>query len=280
MRILRILVLLLLVGAPLWGEAGNENQPIGARRAGLGTAYAGVGGDFWQLFMNPAGIAHMKAPQAGAYFERRYLLSELNSGAAGVVLPFKDRHYAGLDFGGFGFGTYNEARIGLTYATHLFEKLSIGAKFNWARTSITDYGAASAIYFDLGIQLQIVEGLSMGARVFNANQADLDREIGEQIPSTLDLGLAYEVTDRVLLLADIQKQENFPLSVRGGIEYGLLDFLAVRAGASTEPVTLTFGLGLDYKNVLVDFSNSIHEYLGYTPGFSLSYRFNSPADKK
>ena len=280
MRFLRVLVFLCLALGPVLSWAGNENQPIGARRVGLGSAYAGIRGDFWQLFMNPAGIAGVQAPQAGAYFEQRYLLSELNSGAAGFVYPFQGRHFAGVDFGGFGFGSYNEARIGLTYATTLFEKLSLGAKFNFSRTSITNYGSASALYLDLGLNLEIVEGLNLGARIFNANQANLDTEIGEQIPSTLDVGLAYQVTDRVLVVADVQKQENFPLSVRGGLEYGLLDILNVRAGASTEPVTVNFGLGLDYKNVMVDFTNSIHEYLGYTPSFSLSYRFNAPATKE
>lgn len=280
MSIFRVLVFLVLALGPVLSWAGNENQPIGARRAGLGSAYAGIRGDFWQLFMNPAGIAGLEAPQAGAYFEQRYLLAELNSGAAGFVYPFQGRHFAGIDFGGFGFGSYSETRIGLTYATTLFEKLSLGAKFNFTRTSITNYGAASALYLDLGLNLEIVEGLNLGARIFNANQANLDTEIGEQIPSTLDVGLSYQVTDRVQVVADVQKQENFPLSVRGGLEYGLLDILNVRAGASTEPVTVNFGLGLDYKNVMVDFTNSIHEYLGYTPSFSLSYRFNAPETKE
>lgn len=275
MNLLRfgVLSFLLLISSTLL--AGNENQPAGARRSGLGMAYAGIRGDFWQLFMNPAGMAGLDAPQAGAYFEQRFLLSELNYGTAGFVYPFKARHWVGLDFSGFGFGGYNEARIGAAYATTLFEKLSLGAKVNYSRTSIENYGAAGALFLDLGVSVEVVEGLSLGARVFNANQADLDSEIGEQIPTTLDIGGAYQVTDRVLFVVDVQKQVNFPVSLRGGIEYGVLDFLQVRAGVSTEPVTLNFGLGLNYKGVQFDFSNQLHEYLGYTPSISLSYRFKS-----
>ena len=274
MNLLRVTALIAAVLFSSHLYAGNENQVSGARRAGLGQAYAGVRGDFWQLFMNPAGMAGIDAPQAGAYFEQRYLLSDLSYGTAGFAMPFKDRHYAGLDFSGFGFGGYNEARIGLAYATTLFEKLSLGAKVNYARTSIENYGSAGAVFIDLGVSLEIIEGLSMGARVFNANQGELDSEIGEQIPTTLDLGAAYQVTDRVLFLVDVQKQVNFPTSFRGGIEYGVLDFLQVRAGVSTQPVTVNFGIGLDYKGIEFDFANSLHEYLGYTPSISLSYRFN------
>lgn len=276
MNLLRVTALIAAVLFSSLLFAGNENQASGARRAGLGQAYAGVRGDFWQLFMNPAGMTGLEAPQVGAYFEQRYLLSELNYGTAGFIYPFKERHYAGIDFSGFGFGSYNEARIGLAYATTLFERLSVGAKFNYSRTSIENYGSAGAVFFDLGLNLEIIEGLSMGARIFNANQADLQAEIGEQIPTTIDIGGAYQVTDRVLFVMDVQKQVNFPVSFRGGIEYGVLDFLQVRAGVSTEPVTVNFGFGLDYKGLEFDFSNSLHEYLGYTPSLSLSYRFNKP----
>lgn len=277
MKPFRISFLILALLLPHFASAGNENQPIGARRVGLGSAYAAVKGDFWQLFMNPSGIAGLEGPQVGAFFERRYLLSELNSGAVGFVYPFKNKHYAGIDFGGFGFGDYNESRIGLTYATSLFDRLSLGAKVNYSRTSITNYGASSTVYLDLGLSLEIVEGFTMGARIFNANQAELDREIGEEIPSTIDIGLGYQVTDRVLVVVDAQKQVNFPVSFRGGIEYKILDFLQARVGASTAPVTLNLGIGLEYKDVVFDFSNSYHEYLGYTPSLSLSYRFNSPS---
>jgi len=265
---------------PHFAWAGNENQPIGARRVGLGGAYTGVRGDYWQLFMNPAGIAGMEAPHVGAYFERRFLLSELNSGAIGFVYPFQNKHFAGIDFAGFGFGDYSESRIGLAYATSVFERLSLGAKLNYTRTSITNYGTSGALYLDLGLNLEIVENLSMGVRIFNANQAELDQEIGEEIPTTFDLGLAYQLSKEVLVVFDIQKQVNFPTSFRGGIEYAVLDFLKVRAGASVAPVTINAGIGMDYKGVLFDFTNSYHESLGYTPSLSLSYRFNSPDAKE
>lgn len=277
MKLIRATGLLLLFFLPQMLLAGNENQPAGARRVGLGSAYTAVQGDFWQLFMNPAGMAGLTAPQAGAYFERRFLLNEINYGTAGFAMPFQERHVAGIEFGGFGFASYSESRIGLAYATTILDRFSLGAKFNYTRTAIANYGSASALYIDLGLLAKVTNDLSLGFRVFNANQANLDREIGEQIPTTLDLGLAYHASDRVLILFDMQKQVNYPVSFRGGLEYGVLDFLRIRAGASTAPVTLSAGLGLDYKGFEFDFANTLHEYLGYTPSVSLSYRFNSTA---
>ncbi len=260
---------------PYFASAGNSNQPIGARRISLGSAYAAVRGDFWQLFMNPSGISGIEGPQVGAYFEQRYLLSELNSGAVGFAYPFKHKHYIGMDFGGMGFLDYNESRIGLTYASTLYERFSLGAKINYTRTSILNYGASSAIYLNLGLCLEIVDDFTMGVKIFNANHAELDREIGEEIPTSMDIGLGYHVTEQVLVVLDAHKQGSFPISFRGGIEYKITDFLQVRAGASTDPVTINLGIGIEYKDLRFDFSNSYHEFLGYSPSISLSYGFNS-----
>lgn len=277
MRIVRntFIIFFALVFVPFLLSAGNGNQPAGARRISLGNAYTGVRADFWSLFANPAGIAGIGGMQAGVYMERRFLLEELNYGAAGFVMPFMERHYAGFDFSGFGFGTYNEARLGLTYATTILDRLSLGAKLNYTRTSILGYGASAALFVDAGLIARISDDFSVGFRVFNANQADIKRQIEERIPTTLDLGLAYQASDKVLIVADIEKQVNFPTSFRGGVEYAFLKNFKARVGASTQPVTINAGIGLSLKSFDVDFANSYHEYLGYTPSLSLNYRFNS-----
>jgi hypothetical protein len=255
--------------------AGNENQPAGARRIALGGAYMGVRGNFWNLWANPAGIAGMKNMEAGAFLERRFLLSQLNFGSAGFVLPFKDIHYAGVSFSGMGFGGYAESNVGLTYATMLFDRLSLGASVHYTRTSIKDYGASGAIIINAGINALLFEGFSLGFRVFNANQGEIKKEIGEKIPTTLDLGAAYQISDKVLIVADLQKQVEFGASVRGGIEYAFHKNFKARVGASNYPVTINAGLGFSAKSLDIDFSNTFHQQLGYTPSLSLSYRFQS-----
>lgn len=263
--------------------AGNENQPAGARRIALGGAYTGVRGSFWNLWANPAGIAGMASMEAGAFIERRFLLNQLNFGSAGFVLPFKDTHYAGVSFSGMGFGGYNESNVGLTYATTLFDRLSLGAAVQYTRTSITDYGASGAVVLNAGLNALLFEGFSVGFRVYNANQAVLQRESStaqeEKIPTTIDLGVAYEISDKVLLVMDMQKQVEFGASFRGGIEYAFHKNFKARIGASNYPVTINAGLGFNIKSLDIDFSNTFHQQLGYTPSFSLNYRFKSKESK-
>lgn len=285
MRGLRTPIVFLLLAAcslfPLVLRAGGETQPAGARRVGLGFAYTGVRSDFWSLFMNPAGIAGIQQMEVGAFVERRFVLEQLNVGTIGFATPFKNgKHFAGFDVSGFGFGGYSESRVGLTYATTLFERISLGAKVNYTRFSIQNYGAKAALYADVGLNCILSKHLSMGLRVFNASRSELLRDLDEKIPTTFDAGLAYQVSDKVLIVADVEKQVNFPISFKGGVEYAVAKFLKARIGASSQPVTFCAGVGVNVKSLQIDFANTLHQYLGYTPSLSLSYRFGKTEEVK
>lgn len=277
---IRIFVVLFLLLNCTSLIAGGETQPVGGRRISLGSAYTAVRGDYWGLQANPASLVGMETMQAGVFIERRFLLEQMNHGNVGFAMPFLDRHVAGITFGGFGFGGYSDSQIGLAYGAKVIDQLSLGVRMNYRRTSIVNYGAAAALVIDAGLNALITKGLTFGFSVSNANQARLNREIFEQIPTTLDFGLAYQASDKVLIVADVEKQVNYPYSFRGGIEYAIIPVLKARVGASTQPVTLNAGLGLDVKNFQVDWSNSYHEYLGYTPALSLSYKFGGKEESK
>jgi hypothetical protein len=278
MKLIRIIVacFLSLISFPAF--AGGEQQPIGARRLSLGNAYTAVKGDYWAMYANPAGLVGMKEMKAGVFVERRFLLNQLNHGAAGFAMPFKERHAAGIQFSGFGFGDYSDANVALAYAGQVIEQLSLGVRVNYKRTSIANYGAQGALVIDAGLNALLAKGLTVGFSVSNTNQARLKKDIDEQIPdeqipTTLDFGLAYQASDKVLVVLDLQKQVNFAYSFRGGVEYAILPILTARVGVSTAPVTMNAGLGLKIKQLELDISNSYHELIGYTPALSLSYKF-------
>lgn len=269
-----ILAGVLLLGLPHNLHAGNDLQPTGARPIALGNAFTGVRGNLWSLYYNPAGIAGLSSAAAGVHIERRFLLSEMNFGSFAFAYPFKENHVAAVEAGGFGFGNYSEAKVGLTYATILAERFSLGAKINFAQTSIKNYGSATSIFIDLGFNAMISDDLSMGFSVYNATQGNIRKEIQEKIPTIFTIGLAYQVSDKVLVVSDIQKHINFPFSYRGGIEYGFQKNFTARAGVTTAPVSFNAGIGFNTKGFEIDFANSYYmEVFGYTPSLSLTYNF-------
>ncbi len=276
-NIVRKVVLFLAVAfsTHFQGFAGVDEEPVGARRVALGGAIIGLRGDFWNMFSNPAGIAGLKNPTAGIYMERRYLLSQMNHGAFGFALPFQEKHYAGIEGSGFGFGGYNETRVALTYATVIADKFSLGVKANYTRTSIENYGSAGALHFDLGFHTQITKTFGAGFRVYNATQAYVNKPAGEKLPTLFTLGLAWQPSEKALLVADVEKNVNYPLSFRGGVEYMLAKSLKARVGFSTAPVNVTAGLGLVVNKFMIDFASSYHQQLGFTPHLGLTWRFGS-----
>jgi len=271
---LQQLFLLLALAIPYitWGQ--TEPPAYGAKAISLGNAYVGVKGDFWSLYHNPAGIGGIQHPTAGLYFEKRYLLEEFNSGGLGFVYPFADRQAVGLQAQSFNVGTYNETKVGLSYGIAIFERLSVGAQVNYKSFSIESFGNANAVYVDVGLNLSITPELTMGVTAANVNRVKLEAQnLQEDLSTRLTAGLAYRPTDKVLFVADLQKEVDHELSFRGGIEYAINDILLARMGMSNEPLTWNAGFGLVFDAILLDAAVGFHEQLGYTPYVSLSYAF-------
>ena len=260
-------------------SAGNDPQFPGARRAGLAGAFTAVNGDLWALGANPAGITGLTRPVAGMYMERRFLLKEINSGAFAFAMPFNEKHFVALDFSGFGFATYNDSRLALSYATNLLGKLSLGAKFNVVHTTIKEYSSATSFVLDAGLQAQVTQTFTMGFSIFNASQSYLSKAIREKIPTVLNLGVCWKPSKKVMATADISKAENYPLSFRFGVEYQPVDMLAIRAGVATNPLILSFGLGVKWKNAILNVANTWHERLGYTPHLGIDFAFGKEKKK-
>lgn len=247
---------------------------VGAARIGLGGAFTAVGKDFWGLYANPAGISGVNYMAAGLHIENHFLVSGLNYGAFGFVTPFKEKHYLGIDGSSYGFNNYRESRVGLNYATTLFSRLSLGTKFNYAIVSIPNYGSKGVFFVDAGLIGNVAKGFNLGFKVYNANQASLNKELSERVPTILSFGASYEISDKVLLVSDLEKNVNFPLSYRGGIQYAFVEKFKARVGVSTAPVSFNAGIGFQASNLVVDVATSLHQQLGFSSFLSLSYRFN------
>lgn len=256
--------------------AANDPSPaVGARAISLGFAYTGVRSDFWALFHNPAGIAGIEKTTVGAYVERRFNLKELTYGNAGVILPFLDnKHTAGIAFGSAGFDAYRENNISLAYATTLLERVSLGVNLKYTSVTILNYGQANNLIVDLGLNTRITDDLSVGFSATNVNRAELISLAGrEDIPSVITAGVAYQPSENVFLVADVQKDVDHPVSFRGGIEYLFAENFFARLGVSTQPLAWSGGIGLKLKGFQCDFAFGYVDPLGYSPHVSMTYAF-------
>jgi hypothetical protein len=252
--------------------AGNDNIPIGARSAGLGHASVSLS-DVWSAQHNQAGLGFLKRPEAGVYYESRFLMPELGLSGAVVALPTSKGTF-GLNVRTFGYELYSESKIGFSYARAFSEQLSIGMQLNYNNIRFAEfYGVRNTFTAEVGVQYKVTPQFTVAAHVYNPNRVKLADFNNERLPSIIRFGIGYNVSKKVLVLAEAEKDSYNKPMIKAGIEYLVTDNFYVRTGIASNPYLNSFGFGLIMKDLRIDFAGTFHRFLGFTPQLSLNYRF-------
>jgi len=250
--------------------AGNDNNPVGGRSAGMGYTSTAIA-DPWSVHNNQAGIGYMKNIFAGVYYESRFLINELSTKSAIVLLPTQSGVF-GLDMNYYGYDKYNETKIGLAYGKAFGEKLSAGVQFDYLNTHIADnYGNKGGVTFEVGLLSKLNKSLFIGAHVFNPIKIKIADYGDERVPTIIKIGMMYNLSTKVLVNTEVEKNITYKPVFKGGVEYHIIKEIYLRAGISTNPVLNTFGVGLELKKLKIDIASSIHQVFGYSPQVSLLY---------
>lgn len=258
--------------------AQNGVPPISGAR---GLAMGGTGVTFTDInaaFSNQAGLAFLDGATVTLGADRRFLSEEIGAYSLAFAYPFERLGTFGLAVNYYGFTEYNETRIGISYARKLSSKLSIGAQFDYLGFSASENGNKSIITFEVGVHAQLIEGVSVGMHLSNPVRQEIIK--GEKTPTVATLGIAYSPNKKLTVSGEFEKDIDFDMAFKAGIEYYIIDILSLRAGVSTIPTANSFGLGLRLKNGLqFDLASSYDYRLGLTPMLSVSYGFSSKTKK-
>lgn len=254
-------------------------QSAGARGAAMANTSLTFT-DINSIFSNQAGLGFLEELSFTVFGERRFLVADgLNSFLFGAAYPHQKIGTVGLSVHYFGYGPYNEQKIGLSYARKLFKRLSIGAQFNYIGTRFGNnyYGSAHTFTFELGVLAKISKQLHIAAHVFSPARIELPN--GESLPSVFKIGIAYLPSSKLRLTSEVEKDLIQPFNAKFGIEYQVIEVLYIRAGVATTPVVASFGLGLKIKALRIDIATSYHTTLGLSPSLSVSYALASSSTK-
>lgn len=247
--------------------------------------------------------------------------SVINLGDAGVFgvsvtnLDYGDMELTTLsEYEGTG-GTFtaNDMAIAITYAKNLTDRFSIGGNVKYISQNIWN-SSASALAVDLGVLFHSdVYGLRIGATISNLGsdmqisgsdlnvQHDVNQTIygnNDQIlatlntdkwplPLTFKIGAAMDVLDienhKITVAADALHPSDNKESVNVGMEYLVLDMIALRAGYKSlfldnteEGLTLGFGLKYDFSPSLALFIDYAYQEFGIlkdTQHFAIGVNF-------
>lgn len=262
-------ILLLFCLTPVYG--GFEQSYGGARPRSLGDAYVALGSDPWAMFYNPAGLTLLSHPEASFYYSPQpFGLRELTSAAAVIAIPFS---VGVIGAGGrmYGFALYKETVMNVSFAT-TFSGIGMGVALSHYSVSIERYGSNSTLGVDVGLLVQVNPQIYAGMRIRNINGPKIGSST-EKLPQSFSTGVSYMPLQSLAMTVEYQKDLSFDASSKFGIEYWIVDVLAVRIGITDVPSEYHGGVGIRYNAFSLDYALSSHQDLGWTHEISFSVRW-------
>ena len=243
---------------------------ISSRGAGMAHSVSTIA-DSYAVFNNPAGIAEISSIIANTSFEHRFGLTELSTISAGAILPLSVGA-GGISLARFGGEYFNVQRVGVSYANK-FGLALLGIRANYDQYNIQGFGRRGILSLDFGGIAELTPEVFFGAFARNISQASFQGFSEETLPTILSAGISYRPTPSIMANAEVEKDLNFPVNGKIGIEYLLREILLLRIGYQTQPSAPHFGLGFNYNNWQLDYAMQRHIFLGYIHQFSFALKF-------
>jgi hypothetical protein len=246
---------------------------MGAR--GMGLAYASSClEDEWALFNNPSGISAVKQSTAAFTYKVHPSLKSFNSMAGSFVMPV-EFGVAGVGVYRFGDDLYNEHVLSAAFANQ-FGLASLGFKVNYIQYQAEGFGTKGVFTVSFGGIARLSDQFLIGAHMININQPRIssdDRD--ETVPAILISGIAWKPSSKLLITTEVEKDIDYPLLWKTGIEYQAHARVSVRTGYRIKPSAAFFGLGLQPKRFMIDYAFEYNFQLGASHQASVGYRFTS-----
>jgi hypothetical protein len=225
------------------------------------------------VYSNPAGFAGVEKAAFGLQYENRFLLDDLRTTSAFLVFPFKNMAF-GLSLSQFGKGGFREDKFSFGVAKSLSKRLSAAVQFHYFSLYLPENRQGTGtLAADIGAQYLLGNGFALGAQVFNPYEIQIQTlYLDFNYPAVLRLGM-HKVFDETLLFAiEARKQTDRDIELNSGMELRIRDKVQLRLGIEARAAIFSLGLGYSLERFQTDLAFSYHQYLGYSPAFSIYYQ--------
>jgi hypothetical protein len=253
----------------------------GARQIALSNSDVAQGDDVFSLFNNPAGLAQLGWREIGLYYSPApFGLKELANGYLSYIEP---TDFGSLSIGAmtYGFELYKENCISLGYSKRFEEKYFAGITIDFHTLSIQNYGSDNTFTINLGGLAYLTENIKWGFSFHNITRATFGKE-KNQIPIIFNTGFSFNPVENAALNAAVEKDIEYPLSIRFGLEFFPIKYLYLRTGFSNEPERYSAGIGINYSIIELDYAVFTHQDLGLThqAGIIINFSGDEPRINK
>ena len=270
--------------------------PKDARASAMAGAVSSIADDSTAIFYNPAGIGFLK--EKNVTLSHSEWLEDINFENVSFNTPLKNKFSMGFGFEYLGisnipgqesmnspisnFNSYDLSGIGgLSYM--LNKNFSVGCAFRYMEEKIDDKKSFAGS-FDIGTiyrkKINSHKNFSLGLTVQNIPlikpQFIAQKE---ELPTKLVLGSLYKPLGETLLLStDLVMLKSSKPAANFGCEVLIYDILKVRSGYKLDPAyetssRITFGMGIVFTSLSVDYAYLPFESLTDTHMFSINYKF-------
>lgn len=266
MKNFKLIFLILFCGIAFWANSQD------ARFAGMANVSVMQKG-FWSVGHNQAGLSDIENVEAGIGYQNRFKLAETSTQMIASAFHTRTGNLA-VSFNRFGYSNYSQNNVGLAYARNLGKYFSAGLQFDYLYYHQSeDYGNNGAFVMEIGLIAKPVEGLLIGAHVYNPGQARLSNNTDERVPTCMRFGIGYHFSELVLLAVESEKETDAHARFKCGLEYQPVKNLFLRTGFASEPDEFSVGVGYTFRNFTTDIAFSTHQYLPLSTQIALKYSF-------
>lgn len=238
-----------------------EYQEIGGQSSALQISST-IQSTYNATALNPSLLAYLNKNGLGIVYCRPYEISELQYSR--LSLNYKN---FGLGFSRLGFVSYQEYTWSLAAGFKLPPNLAYGLMVKGLYLDLDTYGQSLIPALNFSVSY-LMDKITFSAVLDNFNMPQNTK--AEQIPWQLVVGFLFQPVSDFLLGGDWNKsKENQHLKL--GTEFKVLPELAFRLGMKTNPLIISAGLGIVFRNIYFDYSLQFHMRLKQTSIFSLGY---------
>jgi hypothetical protein len=277
-----IMVLSAVAVADGIGAFSAFKSGIGARALAMGGAFVAVANDATASLWNPAGLAllddtrlaGMSTDLYGLGITHQYVGAVTTFANLGIGLGWERASIGGqiIDGGELGaaFTWVEQAIIG-SLATNVMDIAMVGAnvKYYMADSGLGD--SASGFGFDLGLLVSLGDMFVIGVNAMDLGGTPIEWDGGatDVVSGLYKAGLAMKlVDDKLILAADIDFDGLDIGDTHVGVEFQLIDELALRGGVvltnNFQDYYFAVGAGINVAGLYVDAAYVLEESLGNT----------------
>jgi hypothetical protein len=249
----------------------QQQRALGVRILGLAGASASLPMEVWGACANPASLAKNAFPTASAFvMPALYGMSELRTVAASVSCPLASGAI-GAAASRFGFELYKETAASVGAGFLVLPGVAFGGTFHVRSLAIAHYGSCLSWTMDAGFVAEILDQTWIGTSV-RSLLGSVPLMPGNRMPRTLCCGGAVSPAGGTLLVAELEKEGEYPINARIALELFVTEYLAIRTGAATNPQIFSAGASVRLGVAEFGYAGFLHSELGWTHAVELRLR--------